>query len=124
MEQEKEADLARRLPGYSWTLMRNTLQKLALDGREQVKNVAVEDSFDWDSAYPMLESWCANLGWVPRDLQDRLDRIDNLLDQLSDDPRFWSDPAIIGDPLWELVRTAAREALTLMPEQPVPSHER
>jgi hypothetical protein len=123
VEQESQGDLARRLPGYSWTLMRNTLQKLALDGREQVKDVAVEDCFDWDPAYPMLASWCADLGWVQRELQDRLDRIDNLLDQLSDDPRFWTDPVIIGDPLWELVRGEAREALALMPEQPGRSDE-
>jgi hypothetical protein len=124
VEQESEEELAQRLPGYSWSLMRNTLQKLGLDGRQQITDVGVEDCFDWDPACPMLASWCDNIGWVPRELQIQLDRIDKLLDQLSDDPRFWSDPCIIGDPLWELVRSAAREALALMPEQPVSSDER
>jgi hypothetical protein len=52
--EESEEELARRLPGYSWSLMRNALQKLALDGGEQIKDVEVEDCFDWDPAYPML----------------------------------------------------------------------
>jgi hypothetical protein len=123
VEQESQEDLARRLPGYSWALMRNALQKLALDGHEQVKDVGVEDCFDWDPAYPMLASWCEDLGWVPRQLQDQLDRIDNLLDLLSDDPRYWTDPCIIGDPLCELARKVAREALALMPERPVQADE-
>jgi hypothetical protein len=97
--------------------MRNALQKLSLDGGEQVKDVEVEDCFDWESAYLMLADWCDELGVSP-ELQTRLDDIDGLLLQLSEDKTAWTDDAIIGYPAWELVRGVARATLALMPEQP------
>ena len=96
--EESEGELTRRLPGYSWSLMRSTLQNLALDGTKQVKNVAIEDFFDWDPAYPMVESWCASLGWVSPELHAALDRVDELLDQISDDKTTWTDEAITRSP--------------------------
>jgi hypothetical protein len=121
VSEESNEDLARRLPGYSWSLMRRALRLLALDGAEQVKYGEVGDCFDWDAAYPMLAAWCSGLGWVSPELQAELDRIDTLLGQLSDDKAAWTDEAIIGNPLWTLVRGAAGEALAMMPEQPLAS---
>jgi hypothetical protein len=62
MHQESAEELEQRLPGYSWSLMRATLQKLSLDGPDQIQDPDVEDAFDWDPAYPMIASWCSPLG--------------------------------------------------------------
>lgn len=61
---ESEEDLARRLRGYSWSLMRNALQKLALDGRDQIKDVAVEDCFDTGSRRAQRPILLVGHGWL------------------------------------------------------------
>ena len=52
MPEESEEELARRLPGYSWSLMRNALQKLAPNGGEQIKDAEVEDLLRLGSGLP------------------------------------------------------------------------
>jgi hypothetical protein len=65
---------------------------------------------------------CQELGWIPAELRQRLDKIDELLSQLSGDRTAWSDQAIITYPLWEQVRRVSRDAIPLMPQQPWATH--
>jgi hypothetical protein len=102
---------------WVWSLLRGTVEKLAMAGRDQIKDAEIDEGFDWDPSYLMLER-CEDFGWIPARLRALLDKIDTLLDQLSADPRMWSDAAIISDPLWEQVRHISREALLLMPKKP------
>jgi hypothetical protein len=98
--------------------MRATLQKLSLDGPDQIQDPDVEDAFDWDPAYPMMAGWCSPLGWVSPELQANLDRVDELLDQIGGNQTHWTDEAIVESPHWRLIRQASRAALALMPERP------
>jgi hypothetical protein len=102
---------------WVWSLLRGTVEKLAMAGRDQIKDPEIVECFDWDPSYLMLER-CEDLGWISAELRTLLDKIDTLLEQLSDDPRMWSDAVIISDPLWEQVRRTSQGALPLMPREP------
>ncbi|MEW9531849.1 hypothetical protein [Microbispora sp. NPDC049125] len=98
-------------------MLRETVALLSLDAQHQVTEPSIDECFDWDPSYPA--SWQSKeMGWISSELSDRLDAIDGLLDQLSDDSTAWSDEAIATYPLWEHVRQAAGDALALMPEAP------
>jgi hypothetical protein len=73
-----------------WSLLRSTVEKLAMAGGDQIKDPEIDECFDWDPSYFMLER-CEELGWISAELGMLLSWIDAFLDQLSDDPRFWSD---------------------------------
>ena len=106
-----------RTARWVWTLLRGTVEKLAMPGEEQVKDPEVDECFDWDLGYLMVGR-CQGAGWVSPDLRVLLDSVDALLDRLSDDPRFWSDASIVGDPLWEQVRCTSKKAAALMATEP------
>ena len=106
-----------RTERWVWTLLRGTVEKLAMPGEEQVKDPEIDECFDWDPGYLMLDR-CRSAGWVSPNLRVLLDSVDALLDRLSADPRFWSDASIVGDSLWDQVRCASKEAATLMPSDP------
>jgi hypothetical protein len=102
---------------WVWSLLRGTIEKFAMAGRDQIKDPEIDECFDWDPSYLMLER-CEDYGWIPAELRALLNEIDAFLDQLSGDPRMWSDAVIISDPLWEQVRHTSQEALLLMPREP------
>ena len=106
-----------RTARWVWTLLRGTVEKLAMPGEEQVKDPEIDECFDWDPGYLMVERY-QSAGWVSPNLRVLLDSVDALLDRLSDDPRFWSDAAIVGDPLWAQVRCTSEKAAALMPSEP------
>ena len=109
----QELDIAK----WVWSLLRSTVEKLAMAPGDQIEDPEIDECFDWDPSYEMSER-CEDLGWISAELRTLLDGMDTLLGELSDDPRLWSDGAIISDPLWEQVRRASREAVSLMPEEP------
>ncbi|HEX9030817.1 MAG TPA: hypothetical protein VF834_03165 [Streptosporangiaceae bacterium] len=100
-----QADAAQELvtAKWVWSLLRGTVEKLAMAGGDQIEDPEIDECFDWDPSYLMLD-WCEAVGWVPGELRAFLDQIDSMLTRLSADPRLWSDAAIVGDPLWERVR--------------------
>jgi hypothetical protein len=106
-----------RTTRWVWTFLRGTVEKLAMPGEEQVKDPEIDECFDWDLGYLIVDR-CQSAGWVSADLRVLLDSVDALLDRLSDDPRFWSDASIVGDPLWDQVRCTSRKAAALMPSAP------
>jgi hypothetical protein len=109
----EEATTAR----WVWTLLRGTVEKLAMPGEEQIKDPEIDECFDWDPGYLMVDR-CQSAGWVSPGLLGLLESVDALLDRLSGDPRFWSDAAIVGDPLWVQVRCTSKKAAALMPSDP------
>jgi hypothetical protein len=114
---ERELDIAK----WVWSLLRSTAEKLAMDPADQINDPEIDECFDWDPSYEMSER-SEELGWISEELRQRLDRIEELLSQLSSDRTAWSDKAIITYPLWEQVRLESREAVPLMPKEPWASH--
>jgi hypothetical protein len=112
-----DADRDLGLAQWVWSLLRGTAEKLAMDAGDQIEDPEIGECFDWDPSYEM-SSECADFGWISAELRALLDRIDDLLNQLSDDRAAWSDEAIITHPLWEQVRRVAREVVPLMPGEP------
>jgi len=106
-----------RIARWVWSLLRGTVEKLAMPGEDQINDPAIEEGFDWDPSYLMVDR-CQDLGWITAELRGLLDALDGLLDRLSDDPRFWSDACIVSDPLWRHIRRVSQEAAALMPERP------
>ena len=102
---------------WVWSLLRSTTEKLAMEPTDQVNDPEIDECFDWDPSYRMSER-CEELGWISTDLHQRLNRIEELLTQLSSDHTAWSDEAITTYPLWEQVRLESREAIPLMPKEP------
>jgi hypothetical protein len=98
-------------------LLRGTLEKLAMPGKEQIKDPEIDECFDWNPGYLMMDH-CQRAGWVSPNLRVVLDSVDVLLDHLSGDPRFWSDASIVGDPLWDQVRCTSKKAAALMLSDP------
>ncbi|HUN32143.1 MAG TPA: hypothetical protein VMU95_08975 [Trebonia sp.] len=90
---------------------------------DQVSDPVIAECFGWDPSYEMSER-CKEHGWIPAVLRERLDKIEELLSQLSDNHTAWSDEAIFTYPLWERVRQQSREAIPLMPQEPWASHTR
>jgi hypothetical protein len=116
-DSERELDTAK----WVWSLLRSTTQKLAMDPANQVNGPEIDECFDWDPSYQMSER-CEERGWISAELRQRLDRIEELLSQLSSDRTAWSDEGIFSYPLWEQVRLEAREAVPLMQKEPWASH--
>jgi len=114
---ERELDTAK----WVWSLLRSTTEKLAMEPADQIKDPEIDECFDWDPSYEMSER-CEQLGWISAELRRRLDKIEQLLGQLSSDRSAWSDEAITTYPLWEQVRLESREAIPLMPKEPWAGH--
>jgi hypothetical protein len=74
-----------RTARWVWILLRGTVEKLAMPGEEQVKDPEIDECFDWDPGYLMVER-CQSAGWVSPNLRVLLDAVDALLERLSDDP--------------------------------------
>ena len=114
---QEDADEEARTARWAWTLLRDTVEKLAMPGEEQIKDPEMDECFDWDPGYLMVDR-CQSAGWVSPDLLVSLDSVDTLLDRLSRDPRCWSDASVVGDPLWDQVRSTSKKAVALMPIAP------
>jgi hypothetical protein len=116
-DSERELDIAK----WVWSLLRSTAEKFAMEPGDQIKDPDIDECFDWDPSYAMSER-CEDLGWISAELRKRLDGIQELLSQLSNDRAAWSDEAIITNPLWEQVRRVSRETVPLMPKEPWAGH--
>jgi hypothetical protein len=116
-DSESELDTAK----WVWSLLRSTTEKLAMVPADQVNDPEIDECFDWDPSYRMSER-CEERGWIPAALRRRLDKIEEVLSQLSRDHTAWSDEAIMTYPLWERVRLESRETVPLMPKEPWASH--
>jgi hypothetical protein len=114
--EQDEAVIRKRAP-WVWSALRGAVEKLALEGGEQIKDPDVGECFLWDVAYG--PAWmCEAIGWITPELRTQLDEVDRLLDRLSVDRDAWTDEAIMTLPRWEETRHAARGCLPLMPIEP------
>lgn len=113
----KIAEEAEQRARVFWSTLRDSVAKLAMNAQEQTRDPDVDECFEWEAGYPVL--WRSEeAGWVSPELRSRLNALDQLLDQLSNDPNAWTDEAIRTMPLWEGTRRAARDCLSLMQATP------
>ena len=53
---------------WVWSLLRGTVEKLAMAGGDQIKDPEIGECFDWDPSDLMLER-CEDLCWISAELR-------------------------------------------------------
>jgi hypothetical protein len=96
----------------NWRLLLESLTKLSSPGEDQIRDPEVDEAFGWEGVYlPLWQS--EERGWISAELRSGLDLVEGLLARASSSSKFWTDEAILYDPLWNGIRRAARHCLSL-----------